>query len=267
MKLILNILIFSLFLFSAIAQKLNSQKSTKSTARSKNAAHKKINPTDKKQLFQPPKDTGVIKRKPQAEQSAGVILSFHQWPDPKQKQILIDHLKKEGLIQTKSFDRYKIWIFSWEDSKSKKILKSKKKAVQVCKNLPKLSAVKYCESNTLVSINNNKTTEAGAGCVEYIEEVKNNDISSVSKIVDNVKACQFMPSQQTVGDIVEPEKDFLFLLTNHSSKSEYLSLYWAQELIGADLLKEELEKMPPPEKANFITVFDYKRDFLKMQKC
>ena len=35
-----------------------------------------------------------------------------------------------------------------------------------------------------------------------------------------------------------------------------LSDYWAQELIGSDLLREELEKVPAPEKKNYIAVFD-----------
>ena len=35
-----------------------------------------------------------------------------------------------------------------------------------------------------------------------------------------------------------------------------LSDYWAQELIGSDLLREELEKTPAPEIPNWIAVFD-----------
>ena len=35
-----------------------------------------------------------------------------------------------------------------------------------------------------------------------------------------------------------------------------LSDYWAQELIGADLSKKEIEKIPPPSQENFISVFD-----------
>ena len=35
-----------------------------------------------------------------------------------------------------------------------------------------------------------------------------------------------------------------------------LSDYWAQEMIGADLLKEMLEKQAPVEKKNFIQVLD-----------
>ena len=37
-----------------------------------------------------------------------------------------------------------------------------------------------------------------------------------------------------------------------------LSDYWAQELIGSDLLREELEKSPPPDIENWISVFDSK---------
>ena len=35
-----------------------------------------------------------------------------------------------------------------------------------------------------------------------------------------------------------------------------LSDYWAQELIGSDLLKEELKNTPPFKRSNWIVVFD-----------
>ncbi len=43
---------------------------------------------------------------------------------------------------------------------------------------------------------------------------------------------------------------------SHSLKKGELSDYWAQELIGSDLLREELEKYPPPAKPHFISVID-----------
>ena len=39
-------------------------------------------------------------------------------------------------------------------------------------------------------------------------------------------------------------------------KGGVLSDYWAQELIGVDLLREELETVPTPEKDDFIFVLD-----------
>ncbi len=47
---------------------------------------------------------------------------------------------------------------------------------------------------------------------------------------------------------------------SHSLKEGELSDYWAQELIGSDLLREELEKYPPPEKQHFISVVDWEGD-------
>ena len=38
-----------------------------------------------------------------------------------------------------------------------------------------------------------------------------------------------------------------------------LSDYWAQKLIGADLMREELEKIPPPEIENWITLIDHEK--------
>ena len=42
-----------------------------------------------------------------------------------------------------------------------------------------------------------------------------------------------------------------------------LSDTWAQELIGSDLLKEELKEIPAPSSTNFITVMD---DFIEGQE-
>ncbi len=47
---------------------------------------------------------------------------------------------------------------------------------------------------------------------------------------------------------------------SYGLKKGGLSDYWAQELIGSDLLREELEKYPPPAKHNFISVIDLKKD-------
>ena len=49
------------------------------------------------------------------------------------------------------------------------------------------------------------------------------------------------------------------LTSEYQLKEGKLSDYWAQELIGSDLLREELEKTPAPEMTNWLAVFDNQR--------
>ena len=87
----------------------------------------------------------------------------------------------------------------------------------------------------------NKKTEAGFN-VEC-ENCKNQELESliaVSQKALDIKTC----------DIVSGKWRLM---------KGKLSDYWAQELIGSDLLREELEKIPPPDIENWIAVFDSKR--------
>ena len=69
---------------------------------------------------------------------------------------------------------------------------------------------------------------------------KNQGIESIAqplKEAVSVKACGLIPAQQQLMDGT-------------------LSDYWAQELTGSDLLREELKKTDPPNIENWIAVFD-----------
>ncbi|MCY4321442.1 MAG: S8 family serine peptidase [Bdellovibrionaceae bacterium] len=72
------------------------------------------------------------------------------------------------------------------------------------------------------------------------EDCNNQELDQIGKVTEkalNLKTC----------DIVSHKRDL---------KGGTLSDYWAQELIGSDLLREELEKVPAPNIENWIGVFD-----------
>ena len=82
--------------------------------------------------------------------------------------------------------------------------------------------------------------EIAAGFIFECEDCKNQGLESTEKIpqkVFNIKTC----------DIVSHKRKL---------KEGSLSDYWAQELIGSDLLREELEKIPAPNIENWIGIFD-----------
>ncbi len=101
-----------------------------------------------------------------------------------------------------------------------------------------------CENSfSLFPQTNEEDTEAGSpancpSCENNSPSMRlSKDLDSLRKA--NVKTCNVIYSP-------------------HNSMKDRMGLsdYWAQELIGADLLREELEKVPPPKTKNFIAVFD-----------
>ncbi|MDE0151712.1 MAG: hypothetical protein OXK80_04350 [Bdellovibrionales bacterium] len=95
----------------------------------------------------------------------------------------------------------------------------KSQALKVCSDLLKLniSSMKNCEPDTATDV----------------DEIVIDDLTSTG----DLRSCNVVSSG-------------FGLLENK------LSDYWAKELIGADLLREDLEDTPAPDKENFISMFD-----------
>ncbi len=96
---------------------------------------------------------------------------------------------------------------------------SESTALKVCSNLSKLniSSMKDCEPDSKLSP----------------DEITIDDLDANG----DLRSC----------DIVSSEFGLL---------EDKLSDYWAKELIGADLLKDELENSPAPDKDNLVSMFD-----------
>ena len=89
-----------------------------------------------------------------------------------------------------------------------------------------------------------KGSETEGGFVFECEDCKNQAVKSLAKVSQkalNIRTC---------GLISDKRK-----LMNGS-----LSDYWAQELIGSDLLREQLEKTPAPDREDWIAVFDSQQE-------
>ena len=178
------------------------------------------------------------KTKPKA---IGVILSFHKWPSEKEQQNISKTLNQDGLTLSKKFESFKALVFSWPK------LKTKNKAQNICRKLSKLKNLNYCEPDALLrpdnaSAENDSKTEAGSPASTCTADCDNQQISPqnlVSKSLPKTTAvCELAPSK-------------------HKLKKGKLTDYWAQEMVGADLLKEEIEKAHPlPENKRLVAVFD-----------
>ena len=90
-----------------------------------------------------------------------------------------------------------------------------------------------------------KGSETEGGFVFECEDCKNQAVKSIAKVSQkalNIRTCGLISDKRKLME-------------------GRLSDYWAQELIGSDLLREELEKTPTPDQEDWIAVFDgRKRD-------
>ena len=198
----------------------------------------------------------------------GVIIKFHHWPNAKQQKEIIRRLKASGLKKTKSMRSFKTQLFEWSGGS----LKFSRFGERACKKVEGLSSVKRCNPDHLLPLNHqpnkvfsNETkpyrvfndssfsfllVEAAqnteAGFIEHCASCRKQNF--ISPVPLNIRTCNLLSCQK---------KSRREISCNHLMKGT-LSDYWAQELIGADLLREELKNTPPPERSNWIAVFDSK---------
>ena len=173
----------------------------------------------------------------------GIIVRFHRWPKGKNKKRILKRVKNLGFKKVKKHPSFKIWVFEWNHLKKSKI------ANTACRNLSKIRIIEYCEPNSKLYLNQaSHETEATGGC-RGRECRSGNDITNrVNEVLD------------VMGGNNKKDLRICGVLTNHllSLKDGTLSDHWAQEMIGADLLKETIQQTnrPPPRDENFLAVFD-----------
>ena len=191
----------------------------------------------------------------------GVIIKFQRWPNSTEQKKIIRKLQASDLKKTKSIRNFKIWLFEW----SEEGLKPSRFGERACKTLKGLFSIKRCNPDHLLSLNRQKnkgllelkkfgklfdnfdlsvmlaevSQETEAGFVEHCTSCSKQN--SISPIPLNIRTCNLISHEQKLID-------------------GKLSDYWAQELIGSDLLREELEKTPPPKIPNWIAIFDSQED-------
>ena len=180
--------------------------------------------------------------KPQAEKplkSTGIILAFHKFPSEQEQTQISEVLNQDDLTLSKKFKGFKTLVFSWPK------LKTKNKAQKICRKLSKLKNLKYCESDTLLQPNgsDNSKTQASspsAHCTKNCGDYQTS-ISALHNTLKNTlpkEACELFPAKNKL-------------------KDGTLTDYWAQEMTGADLLREELEQTDPlPEDKFLVAVID-----------
>ncbi|MCY4320838.1 MAG: S8/S53 family peptidase, partial [Bdellovibrionaceae bacterium] len=205
-----------------------------------------------------------LERKKLDKKARGLILRFHRWPSLKEQRELNRILNSSGLKRTKNIKSFKAQLFFWKEGGLKPSILGE----SACKKLENLSYMRRCSPDHLLPVNqtsvskfllndfkSNLVSNSFSGGILLAkskgteadfnfkcEDCKNEELNSIGKVTQkalNIKTC----------DIVSHKRNL---------KWDTLSDYWAQELIGSDLLREELEKVPDPNIENWIAVFDTK---------
>ncbi len=178
-------------------------------------------------------------------QARGVVAAFKSYPASEIDQDrLIKKLREYGLEKTEDFPLFKSWVFSWRG------WRPGGEAQKICEDLSGMAFLEGCDPDLLAGpatgLIRKKVKKKADRAIERAAGPQTAPKGGVQldppKIrfseTGNVKTCNIVPSQL-------------------SGRYEYagLSDYWAQEMIGSDLMKEELKKAPPPKK-HLVSVWD-----------
>ena len=196
----------------------------------------------------------TLQREKKELRARGVVVRFHLWPSTKQRKKVAEILRSQGLKRTRSIKDFKAQLFEWKEGG----LKPSGQAERSCVRIRGLSYVRRCSPDHLLPVNaSTDFPRQGRGTLpdghmkqdkqsrteaDFLEckNCKNQGLKSIAEPLQeavSVKTCGLIPAKQKLMD-------------------GKLSDYWAQELIGSDLLREELKKTTPPDIENWIAVFD-----------
>ena len=123
-------------------------------------------------------------------QAKGIILSFYQRPDVTQKELIVNYLKKEGLVKRAEIKRFKTLVFDW--SKWRTVAEARK----VCEGLPGIPHLEYCEPDYL---NDKGVYNHRATAMEEIANAKQGVINAERQI--EITKERFIEFEQRVSKI------------------------------------------------------------------
>ena len=158
----------------------------------------------------------------------GIILAFKRWPlSLKEQSAILKKAQSYGLNEKAKYPIFKSWVFEWPKEKKSK------EALTICESFASFSNIlDYCEPDFFLSPARGKSKKKTKPPEKGIK-LESKPVSSGS---GDLKSCHIIPAKLGL-------------------KGGQLSDYWAQEMVGADLVREELKKAPPIKK-HLVSVFD-----------
>ncbi len=88
-----------------------------------------------------PEDAAVSQEPWYEMMTQGIILAFHEWPDEREKTLILQATEKAGLKKSKEELPYtKVWFFRWTDNELRHVIE----AHMTCVRISKIFSLRYC---------------------------------------------------------------------------------------------------------------------------
>ncbi len=198
----------------------------------------------------------AIDKSKEAEQektAKGLIIAFKVWPLSEiDKSALLKKTKALGLEEKISYSRFKTYIFEWEG------WREKSQAERACESFLNFPGLDYCEPNILQKpqmgkIRRRNDQKAHRQTLKRRAEINEKELGTKK---EEPKSDIKLNPQETFSDTESGDVRTCKIISSELKlQGGELSDYWAQEMIGSDLMREEL-KLHPPVKKHLVGVFD-----------
>jgi len=207
----------------------------------------------------------------------GVVLMLKNKLEGKEEQKLLEVIREANLEKTGEYNlSFSALAFSWAS------WQAESEALDVCEKIEalSLSVVESCAPDSLIETNDGGGSDGGVGSMGGGGQVPNQD-STYRKLINWVRALLGMPplgpkdplpgepgTSKTAPEKIKPKPIIIktdndlrscgIIEASKNLKEGKLSDLWAQEMIGSDLMRKEVEKanVVANSKKHLIATFD-----------
>ena len=155
-------------------------------------------------------------------QTAGILLEYRRMPPSGKEQADIFRVAEENdLVKTDELPSSKLWLFSWKDDKEKDSLY----AFFACLALDSFPSVESCQPNYILRPRS-----------DFMKDFESIQLPPASVLPEQAPKLDQTDALQTCNIIQAHQPQ------SYSEANTLAGRYWAQNMIGADLLREEIKK-------------------------
>ena len=237
--------LFIIFLSGVLVSPAKATADSGSTAGSSASLHHAVSPLS-------PADKEALKRP-----AKGLILAFKLWPlSEPDKSALLKKAESKGLTEKVHYSHFKTYVFEWEG------WQTKAQAEKACESFLDFPELDYCEPDLLQKPHTGKIRKKRSKRANKkarkrtLEKARERNVNKLgTKKEEPQSNIKLNPLETFPADKSGDLRSCQIVSSTLNLKEGELSDYWAQEMIGSDLMREEL-KLQPPVKKHLVAVFD-----------
>ena len=165
-----------------------------------------------------PQEETPPENKQERNQTAGIMLEYRRMPPSGKEQADIFRVAEENdLVKTDELPSSKLWVFSWKNNNKKSILS----AAFACIEFNKFLSIKSCHPNYVSYLS--RRPDLASSLLQQSPV-----LPAEAPKLDQINSLQTC-------DIIQEHQP-------HSRTNRLAGRYWAQNMIGSDLLRAEIQK-------------------------